>query len=78
MTSYFRQIVFPQKPKPVVVAPTSSVGVMTETKARAMFETVYCSKKDGWFSMIECINCPMANRTLEEIMEDGIGCMGAD
>jgi len=77
MPEYFRQIIFPPKPKPVsprVVTPDHSR--LTELKARAMFEQVYCAKKDGWFSMLECIDCGEANRTLEEIMEDNIGCVG--
>ncbi len=78
MPEYFRQIIFPSKPKPVVTSRivSSNTGSMDELKARAMFEQVYCSKKDAWFSMLECINCGEANRTLEEIMGDNIGCIG--
>jgi hypothetical protein len=77
MTGYFKQIIFP--PKPIIIPTTEkSVVVITDVKARAMFETVYCYKQDKWFSMVECIDCRQSNKTLEEIMEDGIGCMGSD
>jgi len=74
MTGYFKQIIFPPKPKPAI--PEKNITVMTSIKARAMFETVYCYKQDKWFSMVECIGCRQSNKTLEEILEDGIGCLG--
>jgi len=78
MPGYFEQIIFPPKPKPVVTERPSirESSNIDDVKARAMFEHVYCSKKDAWFSMLECINCGEANRKLEEIMEDGVGCIG--
>ncbi len=77
MPEYFEQIIFPPKPTPVVLdKPTRESSNINDIKNRAIFEHVYCSKKDAWFSMLECINCGEANRKLEEIMEDGIGCIG--
>lgn len=72
MVKYFKQIIFPPKPKPII----PDIVVMTSIKARAMFETVYCYKQDKWFSMVECVGCRQSNKTLEEILEDGVGCMG--
>lgn len=81
MTSYFREIIFPPKPKPVASISSYPIagrlpGNINELKARAMFETVYCGKKDKWFSMVECVKCKEGNRTLEEIIDDDIGCFG--
>lgn len=76
MTSYFEQIIFPPKPKAVISTTNTEVVIMSDVKARVMFETIYCYKQDKWFSMVECIGCRQSNKTLEEIMEDGVGCMG--
>lgn len=71
--SYFRQLIFPPLLKPVVIE--RSVAT-TDIKARAILETIYCIKNDKWLSMVECINCKHASKTLEEILEFGVGCMG--
>lgn len=74
---YFEQIIFPPKPKSVVVhTVVSNPIVMSETKARAMFETIHCVKRSSWISMVECIGCNMGNKTLEELLEDNVGCVG--
>ena len=76
MSEYFEQVIFPPKPKPVVVPVVSRPIVMSEIKARAIFETIHCIKKDGWISMVECIGCNIGNKTLEELLNDGVGCVG--
>ncbi len=78
MPGYFSQIVFSPKPKPEVVESDAQPEspAMDDLKIRAMFETVFCSKKDNWISMITCITCLEANRSLADIMEDNIGCIG--
>lgn len=77
MTGYFEQVIFPPKPKPVVVPTVISGPIfISETKARALFETILCGKKGSWISMVECIGCNMSNKTLEELLEDNVGCVG--
>ena len=79
MPSYFRQIIFPPNPTRVIVAPTTAKNETrygtTEIQTRALFEYVHCLKKNEWFSMIKCLTCPEATKTLEEIMENNIGCL---
>lgn len=76
MSVYFKEIIFPRKEKVKIIPPSSKERItgMNEAKARALFETVYCGKKGGWFSMVECIGCVQATKKLEEILETDIGC----
>ena len=75
MSGYFKEIIFPRKERvQVISSPSPSITGMTETNARAMFEVVYCGKKSGWYSMVECVGCTQANKTLEEILENEVGC----
>ncbi len=62
------QIIFPQKPKPPVEV------VISNIKTNLMFSLIFCTKKDDWVSMICCVKCKCAERTLEEIMSDNVGC----
>lgn len=63
----FTQIVFPQKLKP-------PVEVISNETTSSLFSVVYCTKKDDWVSLICCLRCKCAERTLEEIMSDCVGC----
>jgi len=63
MSNYFKQVVFP-----------SNSTNIDSLKARLIFEQIYCYKKKGWFSMIECIGCKEAEKKLEDILNEGVGC----
>ncbi len=68
MTS-FTQIIFPTKIK----SPVDEV-VVENLKATLMFSMVFCTKKDDWVSLIRCVKCDCAERSLADIMADQTGC----
>lgn len=73
--TYFKEIVFSPIFKEVVVPTIIQLSkTMNVLKARAIFEYINCDRKNGWHSMVDCINCQVSNKTLEELLEDGIGC----
>jgi len=65
----FKEIIFPQKIK------IEKTSVEKQT-LNLMFETVFCKKYNTWVSMVRCVNCPISERTLEDILIDGEGCNG--
>jgi hypothetical protein len=70
-SEYFEEVIFPSLPKQI------SPAVLNHSNASInIFERIYCGKKLGWFSLIECVQCPMKNKTLEEILENDVGCTG--
>lgn len=66
----FNEVVFPK----VVKEQSTLTKYITPAKGRLIFECLYCNIKQDWISMVECIECPTATRTLEELMDDFIGC----
>ena len=70
MSNFFREVIFPAKPKVEVV----SYIPETDYRGMTIFDTVWCTPKKQWISLMECIDCDIGNKTLREILEDDQGC----
>ena len=73
---YFEEIVFPRimNEKKILSPPSLTSSSINISQSRITLETIVCSKKSGWVSLVECINCSQAEKTLQEILETNEGC----
>jgi len=68
---YFVEIIFSPPPR-IIVQPQV---VHTEHNISIMFDKLWCNKRSDWITLVECIDCPTKNKTLDELFADLVGCI---
>jgi hypothetical protein len=77
MMETFTQIIFPPKPKPIIVEAVKETGMIvykSENGSRYVPDTIYCSTKCGMVLLVNCVRCDHPTESLETILTTGMGC----
>lgn len=70
----FTQTIFPPLEKKSIQSFNFNVPNITNQKDDELIHEIYCGIQMNWVSMIECVDCKNNTRTLEQILDDELGC----
>jgi len=70
----FTQTIFPPVKQSSVKTFNFNLSDTTKKDDDELIHEIYCGLQMNWVSMVECIDCKNNTRTLEQILEDEVGC----